>query len=271
MTYLSRISARVGEVVGLNTTFYNNGVPTNPHRLHSVEIYKCSYNSHNLVAVIPISDNTLYPAPAEEVFTESADPCNPTSSLITRNVGSYVLPWLVPSDFQSPSVYLDVWKYWGSDPCDDEDECDYDDSAVLSKLLSCCSKFWVYPSSWFCDDGTCDVNFAFIQHVRFVNKPDVRNITTHISQLPLYSCNSRLFDLFPFCTATYSIGTQNCELLVDSQPAEIVAVPNSGFPFGVRFRLDSSTMLRGSYWYTVTVSLPDGTSRTSEKFFLAIK
>lgn len=270
MSYLSRISARLGEVVGLNTTFYHNGVASDPHKIHKVEIYKCSYNSHNLVAEIPISDGTLYPSPVEEVFTETVDSCNPTSEILTRNNGTFILPWIVPDDFDAPSVYLDVWHYWGNDPCDGT-SCDYESLEVLSKLHTCCSKFWVYPSSWFCDDGTCTASFAFQPTIRTINKPDTRFVIVNILPLPLYSCSSNLFNIFPFCTATYSIGTQNCEILVDSEPAEIVGISNRTFPYGIKFKLNSASYLKGTYWYSVMVQLPDGTSRTSEKFYFSIQ
>lgn len=275
-----RISARRGQVVDLNTTFYNGGVPTDPFAIYKIEIYKTQILPHNLVATIPVAAPTddLYPAPL--CRDEVADPTGacgtePTASDIYE-AGKFHLPYLVPSDAVVPDIYFDLWYYWATNPVEDgttptADELD--DEASLAKLLKCCHRFWAYPEEWFCSDGLQTVRFGFEPLDQKFYSPEHRPLEVGIVPLPLYDYNHNLVTpLIPFLVPTITIETQNHELLVDKAECRIGIRQgsNRSHPWVIQYDLDTSKFLKGTYRYFVTLALPDGSSRVSRKYIITI-
>lgn len=289
-----RISGRIGNLIDLNVDFYNNGQLDDPFWIQRVEIYRCSVKPENLQVVIPFADynDELYPAPAckEVVIADpgqcgTAPPANPTPI-----PGKYHLPFLIPPDFKAPDVYIDVWYFYPRNPClpiaypnacdpltagpPDITNCDPLDPIFEDQLVTCCHRFWVYPDSWLCSDGLQTVNFGFEPlNVRF-NSPEVKPLEVGLIPLPVYSYNKSLVDpLIPFLKASITVGTQYCDTLIQDADMSLGfrQGPYRTNPWVVKWNLDTSTFLRGSYWYQIKLTLPDGTTRVSQKFWFEIR
>ena len=101
----ARISARAGQVVALDTIFYGNGEPFDPYAIREVNIYRDQVQAENLIATIPVvnPEDDDYPSP-----------------LVKTDTGKYYLPFLMPADAVVPSVYLDIWTYYPTNPCGGE-------------------------------------------------------------------------------------------------------------------------------------------------------
>lgn len=271
-----RISARRGQVVDLNVDFFNGGVPTDPFAIRYVEIYKTQVLPHNLVATIPIVDPTdiLYPAPLCRDYVTDGVASTESDTGSELVAGRFHLPYSVPSDAAVPDVYFDVWYYFTSNPCvDGTDDCDIDDDAYAPSLLKCCHRFWIYPEEWFCSDGLQSIRFGFEPLDQRFHTPELRPLEIGLMPLPLYDYNYNLVaPLIPFLTATISITTQRCELLVDSEVCTIGLRQGSfrANPWVVRYNLDTTKFLKGTYKYQITLHLPDGTSRVSRDFIFTI-
>lgn len=265
-----RISARRGQIADLNITFFRNGVPTDPYAIRRVEIYKTQVAPHNLVTTIPFldPDDVLYPAPATKISD-----------------GKFLLPYMVADDADVPDVYFDVWYYFADNPCDagtgtgtggtggTSGTCDLDDPDLDPLLLSCCNRFWIYPDGWACSNELQEVKFGFEPLDIHFNKPEVRNLEVGLMPLPLYDFNFNLVaPLIPQLTATIKVETRNCELLVDDAVMTIGLRQGSyrTNPFVLRYQLDTSTFLIGTYRYRVTLTLPDGTTRSSKYFIFTV-
>ncbi len=254
-----RISARRGQIVDLNVQFLHNGAPKSPYAIRHIEIYKTQILPHNLVSVIPVSDpgDTDYPSPLcvdEDI------------------VGEYHLPFIIPDEFEVPDVYHDLWYYYADDPCVDTG-CDLDSDDSIAKLLKCCHRFWVYPDNWFCDDRLQTIRFGFEPLDQKFHHPEVRPLEVGLMPLPLYDYNFNLVNpIIPFIRPTISIDTRHCELLVDNIPIEI-GLRHGSFrsnPWVVKYILDTSKFLKGTYRYWITLNLPNGLTRVSRKFIFTI-
>jgi len=274
-----RISARRGQVVDLNVDFLRNGVLADPFAVRFVEIYKTQVVPHNLVATIPIVDpfDPLYPSPLCQ-DDDSTGPGECGTEPVPGAVlpGKYHLPYAIPEDFEVPDVYFDLWYYFAESPCDmgtDPTSCDLDDPAFEPMLLKCCHRFWVYPDEWFCDDRLQTIRFAFEPLDQRFHTPEVRPLEIGIMPLPLYDYNFNLVQpIIPFLRPTITIETQHCELLVQDDPCEI-AVRHGSFrtnPWVVRYNLNTTAFLKGTYTYQITLNLPDGSTRVSRKFIFTI-
>lgn len=291
-----RISGQTGSLVDLNVDFYNGGQLADPYQIQRVEIYRCSVSPENLEAVIPFTDptNSVYPSPAcQETMPVAPGDCGTEPSTDSIPIpGKYHLPFLVPSDFKAPDVYIDVWYFYPRNPClgdtypdacDPSDLtsglnsdllCDPTDPQFEDQLVTCCHRFWVYPEAWLCNDGLQTVNFGFEPlNVRF-NSPEIRPLEVGLIPLPVYSYNKNLVDpLIPFLQASITVGTQFCDILVQDAPMELGLRqgPYRSNPWVVKWNLDTSTFIRGSYWYQIKLTLPDGTTRVSQKFWFEIR
>jgi hypothetical protein len=277
---LPRISARRGQVVDLNVDFYNSGKPTDPFAIYKVEIYKTQILPHNLVATIPIAEPTdaLYPAPlCRDEIEDPTGACGtePSASGVYKP-GKYHLPYLVPVDSVVPDIYFDLWYYFPTNPVENgtsptADELD--DVEVQAQLLKCCHRFWVYPENWFCQDGLQTVRFDFEPLDNKFNSPEKRPMEVGIIPLPLYDFNYNLVvPLIPFLQPTITIMTQNHEVLVDKEECRIGIRQGSyrTHPWVVQYDLDTTRFLKGTYWYFLTLALPDGSTRVSKKFIVTI-
>lgn len=259
-----RISARRGQIVDLNVTFRRNGVKTNPYAIRRIDLYKTQVLPHNLVATIPLPNpsDSLYPSP----LTQGTDE------------GDFSLLYSIPSDFTVPDVYFDVWYYFADDPCgalgtDSTTDCDLDDDIYSSILLSSCSRFWVYPDEWFSDDGLQTVRFGFEPLDQRFHQPEERPLEVGLMPLPLYDYNFNLVNpLIPFLQAKISVETRHKELLVDEETMTIGIRQGSyrSNPWVLKYLLDSTKFLKGTYQYRIKLVLPDGTSRVSRDFIFTV-
>jgi len=287
-----RISARRGQVVDLNVDFLRNGVGTDPFAIRKVEIFKDQVVPHNLVSTIPITDPSefvgtnndvpLYPAPLcqeEEGSDTEIGVCGtepPAPGEGEPIPGRYHLPFAIPDDFSVPGVYFDVWCYFAENPCEEGtafEDCDLDNPEFEHKMLKCCHRFWVYPDEWYCDDDLQTIRFGFEPLDQSFNSPEIRPLEVGLMPLPLYDYNFNLVNpIIPFLRPTITIETQNGEVLATDEPCEI-AIRHGSFrsnPWVVKYLLDTSNFLRGTYQYQITLHLPNGQTRVSRKFIFTI-
>lgn len=288
----SRISARKGQQVRLCTTFYRNGVPTDPYAIRKIEIYRNSVVPHNLVATVVFTDpcDPLYPSPAT-VDTEDlpAGECGTGPITGSPIPGKYCYDYDVPADAVAPDVYIDVWYYYPDNPCDLPDyysatDCveqtdgsychaDLDSASVTGLLQTVCNRFWVYPDQWFAGDGLQSIRFSFEPLDQKFNQPEVRPLEVGIMPLPLYDFNYNLnMPIIPYLSATIKVETRNKEVLVNNEPMEIALRQGSyrTNPFVFRWTLDTSNFLIGTYSYRITVTLPDGSTRASGDYIFTV-
>ncbi len=274
MTVYARISARRGNTVRLNVAFNRGGTPTDPYAIRSVDIYKTSVAPHNRVArfVIPHPIEVTYPSPITKL----------------AQAGQFLLDWNIPSDAASPDVYFDVWSFIPSNPCDlDEfaDSCvvgtastdlyypDLDAGELSDLVVQVCNRFWVYPDGWQGTDNLSTIRFGFEPLDQKFRQPEVRPLEVGLMPLPLYDYDYNLVaPIIPMLRATINIETVHRELLVDAAPMEIGVRQGSyrSNPFVLRYNVDTSKFLRGTYKYRITMALPDGTTRTSPDYILVI-
>lgn len=264
-----RISARRGQVVNLDTQFYRNGVLTNPYAIRKIEIYQTAIEASNLLDTIIFLNPTdsLYPLPAVKTAT-----------------GRYYLAYDVPKTFEVPNVFFDLWYYYADNPCDEDGTgtgtdfspgsgCDLDDDTLEEQLLKSCHRFWIYPDGWACADDLTTINFGFEPLAIHFNKPEVRPLEISLMPLPLYDYDYNLVaPIIPFLEGTITVETRNAELLVDAETMTIALRQGSyrSNPFVLRWNLDTSRFLMGTYRYRISIKLPDGSTRVSRWFIFDI-
>ena len=259
MANLPRISSYTGGTVDLNVTFYRNGVPADPYAIRRIDIYEGSEKPENLVAQIPIVDldDPLYPSPLVRTSDGSGG----------FLPGVFTLPLEIPTTFNAPSVYLDVWRFVGTDPGTGGD---LDDETLW---LSQCNKFWVFQDGFYLDDGLVVPRFAFEAIDKTFRKPELRSLEVGLMPLPLYDFDyNRIAPIIPQLRALITITTENCEILVDSALCRI-GVRQGSYrtnPFVVQYQLDTSAFLVGTYVYRITLMLPNGETRVSDDLRMTI-
>ncbi|MBD3406201.1 MAG: hypothetical protein GF411_08835 [Candidatus Lokiarchaeota archaeon] len=249
-----RISARLGRTVCLPACFYRNGIPQDPYAIRMVRIYRRAVEEANLVAEIPFLDpgSTDYPLPAI---------ANP------NRTGCYELQFDVPSDWAAPDAYFDVWYFVPDDLGSGQDITDE------STWLSQCNKFWVYPDGWFIDDGLIVPRLGFEPlDVKF-RAGEKRYLEVGMMPLPLYAYDYNLVaPMLPYVLATITIETQNKETIVDNESMEIGLRQGTyrSNPFVIKYFLDTSRFIIGTYNYQVTLVMPQGQTIVSPRFTLTI-
>jgi len=277
-----RISARRGQVVDLNVDFLNNGVLADPFAVRRVEIYKSQVLPHNLVTTVAVTEreNVLYPNPLclDEIATDVGDCGTEPDSDVEYVAGKYHLPFAIPTDYEVPDVYFDVWYYFAENPCgelgtEDITECDYDNEIYDSLLLRCCHRFWVYPDEWFCDDRLQTIRFGFEPLDQKFHSPESRPMEIGLMPLPLYDYNFNLVNpIIPFLQPAITIETQYNEVLVQNDACRIGIRQGSyrSNPWVIQYDLNTSSFLKGTYRYFITLTLPNGSTRVSQKFVFSI-
>lgn len=270
-----RISARKGQVVDLNVDFLRNGQPTDPYAIRYVEIYKSQILPHNLVATIPIVDPTdiNYPSPlCMDMQDAYSGQCGTEYDGSQPIAGKYHLPFTVPNDFSAPDVYFDVWYYYAEDPCDGQ-TCDLDSDETANSLSKCCNRFWLYPDGWFCNDGLQTVRFGFEPLDNKFYYPECRPLEVGLMPLPLYDYNFNLVNpMIPFIKPTIIIDTMHNEVIVDGDDCTI-GIRQGSYrtnPWVIKYQLDTSKFLKGTYRYQIILQLPDGSTRVSRRFNFTI-
>ena len=290
MATYQRISARRGNTVQLDIRFLRGGVPTAPYAIRKVEIYKTQILPSNLVATFVVVDpwELNYPSPVEYIRTNTE--CGPCGTAGEEGVivpGEYRLLLDIPPDAFVPDVYFDVWSYIPTNPCEFADfaaQCevgtggylkypDLNDPAIAGLILQSCSKFWVYSDDWDVQDSLTSIRLGFEPLDQKFNQPEVRPLEIGIMPLPLYDYDFNLVaPVLPELTGTITITTSNNETLVEEEPLTLGLRQGSyrSNPYVFRYMVDTSRFLKGTYQYSVTAILPDGTTRTSQKFILTI-
>lgn len=303
-----RISARTGQVVDLKTTFYQNGVPTDPFMIRRIDIYQSCERPENLVATIPISTGSGYPSPLlREFVTGPIGQCGTEPAPGAVMPGVFILPFLIPENFRAPQVYIDVWRFLGSDPGsagigtdpddvvgagDEADEVvgveeeegeenepfDFDKDSSFppdddALWIAQSNKFFVFPDSFFADDGLIIPRLGFEALDKIFYKPEVRSLEVGIMPLPLYDFDfNRIAPIIPHLKAFITIETDNAEVIVNNAPARLGIRQGTykANPFTVQYTLNTANFLIGTYQYRITVLLPNGESRVSAPFRLTI-
>jgi hypothetical protein len=247
---VTRLSGVIGSVVTLDVSFYKNGVLTDPWAIRQIDIYKSSTTEQNreLTILVPEPASSDYPYP-----------------VVKDSTGMFHLDLTVPSDF-AQDAYFDMWRFIAEDPGTDADLTDED------LWLSKCNRFWLYENSWYVDDGLETIRFAFEPLDIKFKQPEKRYIEIGLMPLPLYDYNYNLIiPQIPNFSATIDIYTTNCELLTH-QPMSIGLRQGTyrSNPFVLKYLLDTSVYIIGTYKYRVTVDLPNGETRVSDDMYLEI-
>ena len=274
-----RISGRTGHVVDLRTTFYQNGVPTDPFLIRRVDIYQSCEKPENLVASIPIDPGSGYPSPLLREASGTVGACGtePPPGVLP---GVFILPFLIPEDFRAPQVYVDVWRFLGADPgsagIGTDPDLIYGNQDPLEDdalWISQSNKFYVFPDSFFGDDGLVVPRLGFEALDKVFYKPEVRTLEVGIMPLPLYDFDyNRVAPIIPHLQAFITIETDNAEVLVNNAPCRIGIRQGSyrANPFTVQYTLNTNNFLIGTYQYRINVMLPNGETRVSAPFRLTI-
>ncbi len=263
-----RISGRRGQPTNLDVDFYHNGVLADPFAIRRVEIYSDQVLPHNLIQTINIVNpyDPTYPSPVIKGDNDADD----------DDIGSYSLQWQAPLTTDVPNVFNDVWYYFDVDPCTNGTggtECDLDDPAFAPLLLTTCHRFWLYPNNWFTDDRLQSVSFGFEPLNQKFNTPEKRYLEVGLMPLPLYDFDYNLvMPMIPYLKASVTLTTRHNEKLIIDAPMSI-GIRQGSYrtnPFVLRWLLDTTVFLIGTYRYKVTVTLPNGVSQTSPWFILVV-
>lgn len=276
-----RISARTGQIVDLKVTFYQNGVPTDPFMIRRVDIYQGCEKPENLVATIPISTGSGYPSPLLRMEPEgSIGQCGTEPPPGANMPGVFILPFLIPETFRAPQVYIDVWRFLGKDPgsagIGTDPDLIYGNQDILEDdalWISQSNKFYVFPDSFFTDDGLIVPRLGFEALDKIFYKPEIRTLEIGVMPLPLYDYDfNRIAPLIPHLKAFITIETDNSEVLVNNVPMRI-GVRQGTYrtnPFTLQYTLNTQNFIVGSYQYRITVALPNGETRVSAPFRLTV-
>lgn len=254
----NRVSARRGNPVELDVSFFRGGVLHDPYAIYRVEIFRGSVREENIVDAIDVPDPNSSDYPGSDIT--KLDDSN-------GDGGKYRLIWDVPKDAVAPDIYFDVWYFFGEHPSTS------DSTAAESQLINVQNRFWVYPDKWYADGGLTTIRFDFEPLDIKFRKPEIRPLELGVMPLPLYDFDfNHVSCLLPYLEPTISIFTENCELLVEDEPCTIKIRQGSYRvnPFVISYNLDTSRFLIGTYRYRITVPLPDGTTRVSKDYYLTI-
>jgi len=278
MATYNRISARRGQDVALDATFYLGGQLADPFAVYRVEIFRGSVSAQNIVDAISITgpDESGYPSP----LTRQPDPATPGDICPTPpdcdsgniagsdpSTGRFRLIWDVPSDAVVPDIYFDQWYFFATDPGGS------DLSAYEDDLLTQCNRFWVYPEDWYVDGGLDTIRLGFEPLDIKFRKPERRPLEVGIMPLPLYNYNYNLVaPIIPFLTPTISIWTGSGEAVITDEACTLKLRQGSfrSNPWVISYMVDTCRLFKGTYKYRVKVLLPDGTTRISGDFFLTV-
>lgn len=256
--YNNRMSGRICGTIRLNTSFYRNGVLTDPYAIRTIKIYRKSVEDANLQMVVPIPmpDSSEYPFP------------------ITReSVGSYSLQLEIPKTFEAPDIYFDQWCFIPDLNCIDlssGSEFDPDDESYWQCK---CNKFWVYPDGWYVDDKLMVPNLAFEPLTVQFRAGETKWLEVGVMPMPLYDFNyNQIMPMIPYLCPTITFKTKNNEVLMLNAPMEIGLRQGTyrSNPFVFKYLVDTSKFVIGTYIYQVTAGLPDGQKLVSPQFTITI-
>lgn len=284
---MARISVNCGTPTELDVTFYQNGVPTDPFAIRRVEIYQTSVKSENLIEIIPFTEfcDPLYPSPASQVPDTTIGTCG-TEITGAVEPGKFTLSYTLPCDIPLPNIFYDVWCYFPTDPrpnpslcgseCTSEPDitaCDLDQ--YEDQIVCCCHRFWGYPQNAFCSDSIAtNIEIGFEPLSQRFRSPERRYLEVGMMPLPLYDYEfNAVSAILPKIVASITIKTSREELLVDRAPMTIGLRQGSyrSNPYVLKYLVNTTDFIKGTYKYRVEAQIPDGTSRVSGDFILVVE
>lgn len=286
----SRLNGSVCNDIALNVQFLQCGSPKDPYALKSIKIYKCSVGDANLVTEIALPCATDYDRDLSNEFIyggiirrcqnqNQAGLCG-TESEPSFKPGCFVFTLNLCPDLFESGVYYDVWEFVG-DPCqpcidvtnvtDITGSCDVDS---LSPVLSKCSQFFVSDQCWNIDDGLRKLNIGFEPLSSRFQQPESRTLEVGITPLPLYDFSAKQINpIIASLDAKITIMTSYNEILVDAEDM-CVGLKQGSYrsnPYVLQYLLNTNRFLKGTYKYRIDVNLPNGETRSSPYFNLAIR
>lgn len=236
MESYSRINGRLGQVVNLNMKMLRNGIPTSPYGLREINIYRSFVRAENIVATISFPDpsSTLYPFPATEIST-----------------GEFIVPFVVPETFVPCDVYYDVWSFLGQDP----GTAGIDDPSFW---ISQVGQFNIVDDTWIVDEELYTLRLGFEPLDKRLRRGELRTIEVAIHPLPMYDYDYNvLAPIIPQLSPSITIHTAYDELIVQDAPCKIGIRQgrNRNSPYVIQCYIDTRTLVRGLYQYTVKVNV----------------
>jgi len=279
-----RLSAAVGESVALNVQFRKNGKPTEPHAVRALRIYKQSVREENLVVEVvfptPLETDITGEMPYDGLLRRLEDPTASTegdcgTDLDTQFIdGAFVHDLDLDADLFEAGIYFDVWCFIGDESAFGDvtaGDRDYDDEDLW---ICQCNKFFVNDADWQVDDFLTTIRMAFEPLDSRFQHPEKRTLEVGLMPMPLYDFDFKKFaPIIPHLDATITFETQNKELLIDAEEMSIGLRQGSfrSNPYVLQYLLDTNRFLKGTYRYRIDVQLPNGETRSSPYFNIAIR
>lgn len=230
--------------------FYHNRVLESPYAIRRIDIYRASLRPSDLVAqiIFPEPDGTGYPDPAVELAT-----------------GIFEVQFAAPDNLVPDDAYYDVWHYIGNDPgTADLDNINLWDSQV--------GQFWLFDDTWIADDDLLTKRIGFEPLDKKFRRGEIRNLEVALHPLPKYEYDfNKIAPIIPQLMPTITVWTIHDELLLSNVPCKIGIRQghHRNSPFVVQCPLDTRTMIRGTYRYTIEVNI-NGNIIISDKFHFAV-
>jgi len=283
-----RLNGSLGSVLELNVKFYRNGVPTDPTAIRVIRIYKNGVCDSNLILEIPFptpdeSDTSLdnptpYNGMVRRCRSDVPDegPCGTDITGAEKYIpGCFIHDLKLCNSIFSPGCYYDVWGFIGclDAICTDISSIDWDNEQYWSKQSN---RFFVGDCAWYVDAELSSIRIGFEPIDNRFQHPEVRFLEVGLTPLPLYDYDyKRLASIIPNLHATITFMTQYgyCETVIDGEAMQIGLREGSyrSNPYVFRYLLDTKRFLKGTYRYRVDVALPDGQTRSSPLYNVAIR
>jgi hypothetical protein len=228
-----------------------NGEPQSPFALRRIDIYRGSIRPANLIGNIPFVDPTdvTYPSPAIEV-----------------SPGYFEVPFDAPHDLVPDDIYFDVWNFIGNDP----GTADINDESLWTSQSG---MFWLYDDTWIIDDELITKRLGFEPLDKKLRRGEIRTIEVAIHPLPKYDYDfNKITPIIPQLRPTMSIRTSYNELIIGDVPCDIGVRQGShrNSPFVIQCQIDTRTLVRGTYNYTIQVNIGDSAT-ISPKFYFTVQ
>lgn len=291
----------IGNSVPLNVQFLKNGVATDPFAIMAIKIYKTAVRDENLIQkiVFPCPGSSDYDAIfnsiiQRQVVGNTIGQCG-TDLPVQYAPGAYTFNLCLSKELYTPGLYFDVWCFLGdanggectsgssgsgeltavSDSDPDENYPNDDGSCGDEDDWLCqCNKFYVRDGGWYIDDQLTTIRLGFEPIDSRFAQPEKRYLEVGMMPLPLYDFDyKKISALLPNLSATITITTQSCEVLVDNA-AMTIGLRNGSYrsnPYELKYLIDTNNFLKGTYRYKVLVNLPDGTSISSSDYNFTIR
>jgi hypothetical protein len=283
----TRLNASVCDNIDLNVRFLKCGVAADPYTLRSIKIYKCSVGEANLITQILLPDVTdddkdlsneyIYGGYIQRCGNQNEDEGDCGTDITPEfTPGCFIYTLNLCPELFTAGTYYDVWEFIG-DECVLSSICD--PSEVTGDInnddlwSSQCNQFYVNENCWATDDGLRNLELGFEPLDSRFQQPEKRTLQVGLTPLPLYNYDSKLASFIPSMTGTITIQTAHYEIIVDAEPISIGLRSGSyrSNPYVVQYLLDTSRFLKGTYKYRIDMQLPNGETRSSPYFNLAIR